>query len=136
MARKKQRVVLDTNILVSAIFYGGKPKQILQLVLAKQIEAVISPFILAELSDVLKRKFKLSEIEAASIITKLRRSFAITHPKKPVNILKDNPDNRILEAALTGEVDYIITGDKHLLQLKKYEAVRLVQPSQFLKILI
>lgn len=130
MARLK--VVVDTNVLVSAWLFGGKPRIVLELVLNGQIEGAISPQLFSELSDVLLKKFNFSIAKTRAVERKIRDRFRIVQPKFPIAILKDEGDNRVLEAAITGKCDFIITGDKELLALKKFKKIVIISPEEFL----
>jgi len=131
-AKKPPRVVLDTNILISALVYGGKPEQIYNLVLDKQLTAITSPILLSELTEILIKKFKLelSRIKQLEKITK--NNFTLVQPAKIIKLVKDDDDNRVLEAALEGRCDYIVTGDKDLLDLKIFKNIKIVTPDTFL----
>jgi len=129
------KVLIDTNIIVSALLFGGKPGEILKLVITKRIEAATSPPLLAELLDVLAKKFSFSKKTLKLTERKIKQSFTIVYPTKQINILKDNnPDNRVLEAALEGNCSYIITGDKELLELNTFKRIRIINAHQFLNI--
>lgn len=131
----KIKVVLDTNVIISAIGFGGKPRIILELVLTKNIQAISSNVLLAELEDVIYKKFPLLASEFEIINKQLRKNFKIVKPKKSIHILKDEPDNRVLEAAQEGKCQYIITGDKELLNLDSFERIRIITADEFLNIL-
>src|SRR5690349_15280619 len=105
-AVSKVRVVLDTNIIISAILFGGVPREVLLLALTREITAISSPVLLAELQDILAKKFKLSEGNIVLIIEQLARKFVILRPTTSFNILADEPDNRVLEAAIAGNCSY------------------------------
>ncbi len=126
------RVVLDTNILISAIGFGGKPRQVLALVLARQIEIVSSSMLLAEFDDVVSKKFPELEYNLRKIIRKIKEKSVIVSPGKSIKLSRDEDDNRVLEAAVEGSCDYIITGDKDLLNLKNYQNIKIVTVEQFL----
>ena len=125
------KVVLDTNILISAIIFGGKPRDILQLVLHKRIIAVTSPSLITELGEVLIKKFDFLPERVQLIVKKLKRNFKVVNPSVGIHILKDEPDNRVLEAAIESNCDYIITGDKELLKLRLYKNIRIVNADKF-----
>ena len=129
----RPRVVVDTNVLVSAWLFGGNPRTILELVLNNQIEGVTSPQLLSELSDVLLKKFNFSAAKTRAVERKIKDRFEIVQPKSSIAILKDEGDNRVLEAAVTGRCHFIITGDKELLALKKFRKVAIISPEDFLK---
>lgn len=135
MAENLVKVVLDTNILVSALIFGGKPEKIVKLALQKEIYAVTSPTLIAELVETLTKKFYFSSEKTHSIERKLRKSFKIVNPSKEINVLKDHDDNRVLEAGVEGKCDYIVTGDKELLGIGSYRRIKIVTSGQFLTIL-
>lgn len=127
------KVVLDTNILVSAIAFGGKPQQILSLVLEENLLAVTSPILLAELREVLGKKFPLKEKDFRLTIKSIEEIFRAIQPKKPVEVLLDDDDNRVLEAAVEGDCKYIITGDQDLLDLGSFRGIKIVSADEFLE---
>lgn len=126
------KIVLDTNILISAFIFGGKPRQILSLVLEEKIQAFTSPVLIAEFFDVVNKKFDLSDEELFLTKSQIENKFIIVQPEKTINIVRDDDDNRVLEAALEGKCSYIITGDRDLLDLKIYKNIKIVTPDTFL----
>lgn len=128
------KVLLDTNILISAIAYGGKPAQLLYYVLEEKITAITSPVLLSELKEVLNKKFPLREADFKLTVKNIEEIFKIAHPKMNINILKDDDDNRVLEAAIEGKCNYIATGDKELLDLGSFKEIRIVTADKFLKL--
>lgn len=130
----RPRVVLDTNIIVSAIIYAGKPRQIMDFTLTQQIAAVVSPILLAELIEVLTKKFQLTGQYLEEIEQEIKTDFEIVYPSQILAVVKnDEDDNRVLEAAMEGKCHYIITGDKHLLDLGNFKGIQILTPSQFLE---
>lgn len=129
---KKVKVVLDTNILISALGFGGKPREILQLVLEKKLQAISSPILLAEFEDVISKKFPKLAPHLEKINRQLKKYIILVKPKITVNLVRDDPDNRVLEAALEGNCEYIITGDTDLLQLKIFKNISILKPADFL----
>lgn len=132
MVKKPLKVVLDTNILVSALIFGGKPEQVYNLVLEKQITAVISMVLLSELLETLIKKFNFGQKRIEQLERVIKKHFKIVYPKATINVIKDDDDNRVLEAAFEGECDYIITGDRDLLDLKIFKNIKIVTPDTFL----
>ncbi|MCG2691218.1 putative toxin-antitoxin system toxin component, PIN family [Microgenomates group bacterium] len=129
------RVVLDTNVYLSGIIFGGNCRHILDLMIKKEIKVVISPAILLEISQKLKQKFKWSQNQIFTVIKTLIKSTKAVQPKIKIRVVKmDKSDDKIIEAAVTGRVNYIISGDKHLLKIKKYQGVKIVTPADFLSI--
>lgn len=128
------RVLLDTNVIISALFFGGNPRTILQSVVRKKHVAVTSPVLLSALTDVLRKKFGYSPDAAAAVDHRLRKQSEIVFPREMIDVLTDTPDNRVLEAAVEGTCDVIITGDAGLLTLKKYRNSKILSPEEFLRI--
>ena len=94
---------------------------------------VISPALLDELDEKLRLKFQVSAEDAASIRRKLESVAEIVKPDTVLHVIGDDPDdNRVLECAIKGSADYIVTGDRHLLKLGSYEAIPIVTVRQFL----
>jgi putative PIN family toxin of toxin-antitoxin system len=129
----KTKVVLDTNVLISGILFGGNPRQILELVIKDKIAAYISPAIFTEFKEVLIRpKFGLPHEECFLIAREIEGQFCFVFPQITVDLIKDDPDdNIILECALAANVKYIITGDPHLLNLASFEKIKIISPATF-----
>lgn len=127
------RVVLDTNVIISAILFGGKPREILSLVGKKNIISVTSAPLIAELLDVLVKKFRFPVAKIRLVEKKIKKLSVLVYPKEHIDRLDDEPDNRVLEAAVEGKCDVIVTGDRELLHLSIYRDIRIVTPEQFLK---
>lgn len=133
-ATKNLRVVLDTNILISAHVFKGKPAAVVGLAQADKIMGISSEPLLTELYDVLAKKFLHSKLQLDLLDSVLHGFLQIVHPTQTLDIVDDEPDNRVLEAAITGGCDYIVTGDKLLLKLDTYQGVRILNADQFLKL--
>jgi len=129
------RVVLDTNVYLSGIIFGGNCRHILDLMIKKEIKVVISPAILLEISQKLKQKFKWSQNQIFTVIKTLIKSTKAVQPKIKIRVVKmDKSDDKIIEAAVTGRVNYIVSGDQHLLKIKQYQKIKIVAPTEFLSI--
>jgi putative PIN family toxin of toxin-antitoxin system len=121
------RVVFDTNILISAlVFPGGQGDAALRRIIAETDELVLSRPIVDELLDVLGRKFARDAEELAHIAVFLSDLALLVAPKRRLRVVKDEPDNRVLECAVAGRADAIVTGDKALLALKSYANTRIL----------
>lgn len=132
MVRKVSRVVLDTNVLISGIVFGGKPREILEMVKNKKLLGITSPVLLAELGEVLSKKIMYSKSKVMQVEKKMRKIFRVVRPIKSINAVADDDDNRVLEAAIEGKCDYVVTGDRDLLDLKSYMGIRILTPAEFL----
>ena len=140
------RIVIDTNLLVSAILTpGGNPAKILKLILERKLNLIISPAILKEARQVfnypklikLLEKNKITSAEVYGFLDKMSRVALITPGKLAINAIPEDPaDNKILACAVEGGADYIISGDHHLTDLKIFKGIKIVGPAAFLKSLI
>lgn len=128
------KVVFDTNVLVSALALpGGNADKALRRIIAAQDQLLISRPILDELLGVLARKFSRDQEELARTAVFVSDLARTIKPRQKLSVLSDEPDNRILECALAGAADLIVTGDKALLQLKTYRNVRVVSLREYLE---
>jgi len=131
---RRLRVVVDTNVLISAFLFGGAPREIVELIVAGVIDGAISPAILDEVRGVLKRpKFGLSPRQAMSIAEELSSLCEVISPSVSVHrIIADPDDDRVLECAIEAQADAIVSGDTHLLELSRYRGIRILNTSDFL----
>lgn len=128
------RVDFDTNILVSAlVFPGGRGEAALQRILKEQDQLIISKPILDELLGVLGRKFARDAEELAHVAVFISELGILVRPRQKLQVLADDPDNRILECAIAGGADAVVTGDKALLKLRKYLDVRILGLQEYLE---
>lgn len=137
------RIVIDTNILVSAILTPkGNPAKILKLILQGKLNLIISPAILEETRQVfnypklvkLMKKNKITRKEVYDFLGKMSKVAVITPGKLEIDAIPDDPaDNKILACAVEGKADYIISGDQHLINLKSYGKIKILTPSQYLE---
>lgn len=134
------RVVLDTNIIVSAFFWGGTPRAALDAARAKRVQIITTEALIAELKEVISRsKFadRLSQIgETAETLldNDYRALVEIVEAAEIEPIIVDDPDDDILIAcAMGGKADYIISGDRHLLALKTHENIMICSVNHFIK---
>jgi putative PIN family toxin of toxin-antitoxin system len=136
-SKSKLKVVIDTNVFVSGLTFKGKPREVLDLIWRGDIEACISSSILKELEETLRKDFSWDRDQIKHMIEKIKARTILIQPKNKVSVIKENDDdNRILECAIEGTVQYLISGDrKHLLPLKEYQGTKIISPSDFLKLL-
>ena len=129
------KIVCDTNILISGILFGGKPREILRLCSSGTVTNCISPDILKEVEEVLLRlKFSLKAEQVYEIIRLFRDAFTLVSPDRCLSVVTANPDdNRILETALATEADAIVSGDVHLLDLVNWNGIPTLSADTFLK---
>ncbi len=124
--------MVDTNILVSGLLFGGKPEKILNEIAKGNVCGHCSEYLLGELARVASHKFKVGK-EKVEGIDKLMREILVIHdPKSIPNLVRDAADNNVLAIADEAKMDYIISGDKDLLVLKGYKNVPIVTADEFL----
>lgn len=128
------RIVLDTNILVSALGWRGAPYEIVRSCFDRQHDLLLSPDLLEEVGRVLRYpKFRFSTAEILTYLTQLTETAEFVQPNFRITIIQTDPsDNRVLECALTGGAQVIVSGDNHLLSLKEFEAIPILRPREFL----
>lgn len=131
------RVVLDTNILISATMWDNSVSNKLMRALAeKDIEIFTSYDILEEYKKVIRRDFKYEEEDINKIILELLSYMQVIEPITKIKIiLKDPDDNMIIECAADSNSDFIISYNKHLLEIEEYEGIKVLTPEEFLEML-
>lgn len=131
----KRKIVLDTNVLVSALTFGGKPQIIYELIIFHKIfRAYSSENALKELLKVLEQKFKYSPAKLRLVESNFRKNFELVATGKIPKIITADPfDNIFLAIADSVKGDFIISGDRHLLALKKYKNISIITPTKFLE---
>ncbi|MFH1824733.1 MAG: putative toxin-antitoxin system toxin component, PIN family [Candidatus Firestonebacteria bacterium] len=131
---KKIKIVCDTNIFISMIvFSGGLPEDIFKQVKLKEFDLGISKEILNEITYILINKFSWPLSQTKEIIELINNNSMVVMPDKKLKIINDDYDNRILECAEKFNADYLISGDKHILTLKKYKNIKIVTAREFIK---
>ena len=129
------RIVLDTNVLISGIFFTGPPYQILEAWRDGNLQILVSPAILEEYRRVMNEL--ASQFEAINLDSFLDlltlRSEIVLAPVMP-RVIKDDPsDDKFLECAIAGKAACIVSGDKHLLKLSEFRGIRILTPRQFIQ---
>jgi putative PIN family toxin of toxin-antitoxin system len=131
----KLKVVLDTNVYISALLFGGVPEEIIELVRDGEIRLFVSAGILLELARVLEEKFKFPKRVILNVIAEIKRISSVVYPNEKIDAVKNDPmDNQILECAVAAQADILITGDKkHLRPLNRFRGIDIRLPGEFIK---
>ncbi len=131
-------VILDTNVIISGMGWGGTPGKIIELWKKGKIKMCISAEILEEYLEVLQRGIKPPKDYQWFIrLLEQSRNTKIIKPVKHFKIIKEDPDDNIfLDCAVAGKVKYIISGDRHLLDLKLFKGTKIMEPDEFLRKLL
>jgi putative PIN family toxin of toxin-antitoxin system len=125
----------DTNIYISGTFWRGAPRQALHLAQLGEVEVVTCEQLLDELRRVLTRPdkpFCLTSDEADVVIENVRGYARLVAPVRKVKVCRDPDDDLVIECALAGGVQYIVTGDPDLKELKVFEGIQIVDVRTFL----
>jgi len=127
------RVVLDSNVYISAFLFGGHPRTVLDRLISGKLSGAVSVAILDEVRDVLGRpKFGLSDEAIMALMAELQDLCEIVTPTERVTAVKDDPDDdRVLECALAAGACVIVSGDAHLLALGQWRGIPIRSPADF-----
>ena len=130
------RVVIDTNVFISSIVFGGKPRKLIDLIADDVLTLITARDLLTEIRRSIVAKFP-SFLEDFVKVEKLLESDAIwiRLGAVTVNVSRDIDDNKFIEAALIGDCNYIVSGDKDLLDIKEYSGIKIVSVGEFLQLL-
>jgi len=127
------KIVIDTNIYISAIFWGGKPRSVVDLGCNGQISIFTSSQIENEINKKLKTKFGLSDEEVAQILLDFSTFTLPIKASRKITVIDDDPDDdKFIECAVASRAGFIVSGDKHLLNLKEYKGIKIMKAGDFL----
>ncbi len=128
------RVVFDSNIYISSLIFPESQAEKAIIKIVNNLDnLVLSKEIIDEVLSVLARKFSRDKEAISHTAVYLYDLGEIVNPEKRIKILKDNPDNRILECAVSGHADVIVTGDKAMLALKEYKRIKIITLREYLE---
>ncbi|MBI4439474.1 putative toxin-antitoxin system toxin component, PIN family [Candidatus Woesearchaeota archaeon] len=130
----KKRIVIDTNVFISALGWGGKPNELIERVIDGEYGLYVSIKQIRELTKALDYpKLNFSEDEKKIILEKIYQISNIIDTKIKLDVTEDPDDNMILECAVEADADFIISGDYDLRKLKKFRKVRIMAVGEFMK---
>jgi len=129
------RAVLDTNVLISSVIATGVPHEIVVKGFSSEYQIVVSVATLTEFRDTLLKypeKFHMDEEDIQQEVETIRYFAEFVDPDEEIAAIDDDPDDdKFLEAAVAGNVDYIVSGDRHLLDLDSFRGIDIVEPRAF-----
>lgn len=130
-----RRIILDTNVIISALLFGGNPRRVFLKVMNGEIRLGMSPDLLGELQGVLSRKkFNLTEQFIEMILYEIKGVCDMVFPRRKIRLIEKDPDdNKVLECALEYKADVIISGDEHILGLVTFRGIPIHTPAQYLE---
>ena len=129
------KVVIDTNVLISGLFWKGNPRKVIDLAISQQIQSVTCLEILQELQIVLTEDFHIPPTKLKDIVKDVLGYSQIVKIQSFDLKIRDLDDVKIIACAVSSGSDYIVTGDKDLLVLDQYHGIKIVTPSEFIKLL-
>ena len=128
------KAVADTNVMISALIFGGLPGTFLDLAKMRIFTLVSSPDLLDELDEKLQGKFNIPPSKARAIRSNLEAFVSMTRPDFTLNVVADDPDdNRVVECAIAGKADCIVSGDRHLLKMDSHQGISILTVRSFLE---
>ena len=129
------RVVFDTNIFISAfVIPGSLAEKAMLKIIEGEDSLLISKDIIHEVLSVLSLKFGRDREALSHVAVTLSELAEMIKPRRRVAIFRDEPDNRILECAIYGEADFLVTGDKEILQRREYKGVKIISLKEYLEL--
>jgi uncharacterized protein len=133
----KKKVVLDTNIFISALGWFGKPHEIFSKITMNELDLVVSPEQIEELKEVMNYdKFAFTDNQKSRFLSSVTQVATLVEISGKLKVIEEDPDDDIvLETAAVGNADFIISGDEHLLKLEEYEGIKIVTAAEFVKLL-
>jgi putative PIN family toxin of toxin-antitoxin system len=131
-----KRVVFDTNILFSGIGWHGSPYRCLELAKSGEFQHLSCQGILEELAEKLQNKLHFSDDQITKTILELLEFTDVIKITNSLNVVIDDPDdNMVIECAMVGKADLIVSGDRHLLAMKQYQNIHILRASELLSLM-
>lgn len=132
-----ERVIFDTNVQISGLLWRGKAYQCLLLARSGVIETFYCQPMLAELSEKLRNKFRFSENHLQAVLTEIKRYSQRVEIDGELHVVHADPDDdKFIECAIIAKADFVVSSDRHLLDLKAYQGVKIVSSEEFLEIVL
>jgi putative PIN family toxin of toxin-antitoxin system len=129
------KIVIDTNVVISAAFWGGRPQKIVDMVFKNDVEAIVSLGIIEEYRDVFSEIIqKYSEKQPNFSVDSIINASKLITPHTNIEICRDPDDNKFIECAVDGKCVYIVSGDDDLLAVGEYGGIKIMSVTQFFDI--
>jgi len=127
------RIVLDTNIFISAALLGRVCEEVIQFCRFGKVNVFISRDIISEIEDKLRSKFLWNDSQIRIFKDSILEFCNLIEVNEKIVFVKDDPDDdKVLECAVSAKCDYIISGDRHLIKLGSYRNIKILRPADFL----
>ena len=140
MKKQELKLVLDTNVWISGLLWGGKPASLVKAAEDRKVSIFISEEIVAEISQVLVypkiEKIYRSTLNRQDLVEQVLELVKFTKVANKISVIQEHPsDNKFLECAIAAKADFLVSGDKHLLKVVSYEKISILSVNDFLKLL-
>jgi|SRR3989344_719234 len=131
------KIIADTNVLISAFIALGNEYEVLKLAKLEHIKIILSLELLEEFNNVIAReKFGFSKEQIGDFTKQILDITETIYSSSKIDAIKEDiEDNKVLEAAVDGKVDYIVSGDEHLLKLREFRGIKIVNAKEFLSLI-
>ncbi len=126
------KIVIDTNVVVSALFFGGKPQKLLHCAITGVLEVVVSKEIIEEYNELVERiSDKYSGRKENFSLNEFISICRLVSPTRKIDVCRDRDDNKFLECAAEAKCLYVVSGDNDLLALKQFEDIEIITVTEF-----
>ena len=126
------RIVIDTNVIASGIFFGGKPKMLLEMVVTRRLDAFVSEEILLEYQETVEELCSRYPSRPHQLpLAHIMSSMNMIDPHTSIQVCRDPDDDKFIECAVDAQCIYIVSGDKDLLAVGQYDGVKIVTVAEF-----
>ena len=126
------KIVIDTNVVVSALFFGGKPQKLLHCAISGAFEVVVSKEIIEEYNELIERiSDKYSGRKENFSLNEFISICRLVNPARKIDVCRDSDDNKFLECAAEAKCLYVVSGDNDLLALKQFEDIEIITVTEF-----
>ena len=129
------KIVLDSNVLISGVVFGGVPRKILEYWIEGEFDILLSDSVFEEYDHVIRRKkFQIDYITIQNVLEYIAKDGKWIQVKTQIEIVKDKTDNKFFSLAIDGQADYLVSGDALVVETKQ-EIVRVLTPKAFLEVI-
>ena len=126
------KIVIDTNVVTSGLFFGGRPRELLDMLLQNEFESFVSDKIVAEYQEIFDRMCAKYQVKQGNVtLPNVLSKCTSIEPTREINVCRDPDDNKFIECAVEAKCIYIVSGDKDLLTLEHFEDVEIVNVAEF-----
>ena len=128
------KIVIDTNVVASAIFFGGRPRELIEKLMLHDLTAYVSQKIVTEYQDTVQRlKEKYPGKKVPVPLTQIISACSLIEPTTDIQVCRDPDDDKFIECAVDSKSLYIVSGDHDLLDIEQYHDIEIVTVAEFFR---